>query len=132
MHYTKSDIFKYDSSFCENALLEDFNHMKFSYIVSSTNVESNYSKFFQEIELLIDRPVPAQECSRKEQKFKLKPWISHRIQRMIKIRGRLLRKMRKDRSRIDCEAYRIFRNRVTEEITDNKKTYYQDYVTTNF
>ena len=126
MHHTKSVEFKYDySSFCERAFLEDFNCMDFSYIDSSTKIEINLNKFFEEINLLIERHVPVKECNKKELKFKLKPWISYRIQRMMKIRDRLLRKMRKDRSRYNCEAYKKVRNRVTNEIRNSKKTYFQ-------
>ena len=77
MHYTKSDAFKYDySSFYERDCLEDFNYMDFSYIDKSTDVESNYNKLFQEINLPIEKHVPVKERCRKEQRFQLKPWIS--------------------------------------------------------
>ena len=96
MQYAKSDAFKYDySSFCERVFLEDFSCMEFSYINNNTDVERNYNKFFQETKLLIERHVPVKECSRKEFKFKLKPRISYRIQRMMEIRDLLLRKMKK-------------------------------------
>jgi len=93
------------------AFLEDFNCMEFSYTDNSTDIENNYNKICQEIKLLIERHVPLKECSRKELKFKLKPWISYRIQRMMEIRDRLLRKTKKDISRNNCEVYKIFRNR---------------------
>ena len=59
LHYTKSDAFRYDySSLCETAFLDDFNHMEFSYIDNSTDVESTYNRFFHKIKFLIERDVP--------------------------------------------------------------------------
>ena len=88
--------------------------------------------FFKKLHYSLKRYFSVKECSRKGQKFKLKPWISYRMQRMMKTRDRLLRKMKKHRSSVNCEAYRIFRNRVAKETRNKKKTYYQNYFITNF
>ena len=37
--------------------------MTFSYIDNSTDVQSNYNRFFQETKFFIERHVPIKECS---------------------------------------------------------------------
>ena len=50
-----------------------------------------FSKFFTILSDCVDRHVPLKKMSKKSLKFKTKPWISTRIQKLIAYRDRLLK-----------------------------------------
>ena len=61
----------------------------------------------------------------------MKPWITYRIQRMIKFRDKFLRRMKKKRSTSTVALYKKFRNCVTIELKDSKHKYFQNYFATH-
>ena len=61
--------------------------------------------------------------SKKSLKFKTKPWISTRIQKLIAYRDRLLRKYTGTKHKDDHDLYRKFRNRVVAENRKSKASY---------
>ena len=69
--------------------------MEFSYLNDSSDNISNYDQFLKDITLLVEQDVPTKQCSKKESKLKGKPWINYRNQKMMRIRGRISRKLRK-------------------------------------
>ena len=87
-HLQKHSL-KYDySSFNERNFLEDFNKIRFGYINDSADIDTNYYKLLSDLTSLVNKHVPSRTLTRRELKFKLKPWISYKIQKMIKIRDR--------------------------------------------
>ena len=52
------------------------------------------------------------KCTRKELRFRNKPWINKRIQKMIKIRDRIFKKLKNDKSLTNKTLHKKFRNRV--------------------
>ena len=85
---SKSSIYDY-SSFDETSFINDFRNIDFSYLNNSLNIELSYDAFLKDITELVDRHVPSRKCTRKELRFRNKPWINKRIQKMIKIRDRI-------------------------------------------
>ena len=75
--------------------------------------------------------MPLIKCTKKESRLKMKPWINHRIQKMMEVRDRLLRKMKKNRNEANDRFYKTFRNLVINELKKSKKEYFQNYFATN-
>ena len=132
MEYNRSVTYKHDySSFDERSFISDFNKLELSYIDIDTDINGNYNKFSQDINILVEKHVPVKKCTKKESKIKAKPWINSRIQKMMRIRDDMFRKMKRNRSDSNLQLYRKFRNRVTNEIKKSKLNYFHDYFSTN-
>ena len=69
--------------------------------------------------------------TQKQLKLRYKQWINTHIQKLIKQRDRLLRKLRKSHSRDTKELCKKFRNRVVSENTKTKIKYFDNYFSTN-
>ena len=94
------------------------------------DINNNYDQFLKDITLLVEKHVPTKQCSKKESKLKGKPWINYRVQKMMKIRDRILRKLKKKRSVSNIALYKKFKNRVSNELKKSKQRYFQNYFTT--
>ena len=64
-------------------------------------------------------------------KLRLKPWANSHIQKLIKHREKLLRKLRKSHSAATEKLYKKFRNRVVAENRKSKIQYYENYFPKN-
>ena len=64
-------------------------------------------------------------------KLQSKPWITPHIQKLIKHRDKLLRKLKKSHSKNTEELYKKFRNRVVSENTKSKFNYFDTYFQAN-
>ena len=122
----KSDYSRYN----EGNFVSDFNETEFSYLNGSSDINNNYDQFLKDITLLVEKHVPTKQCSKKESKLKGKPWINYRVQKMMKIRDRILRKLKRKRSASNIALYKKFRNRVSNELKKSKQRYFQNYFTT--
>ena len=123
---------KYDySSFNERNFLEDFSKISFGYINDSVDIDTNYNRFLSDLTSLVNKHIPSRMITRGELKFKLKPWISYKIQKIIKIRDRFLRKFNQDKSENNLVVYRKFRNRTANELKKARKKYFQTYFMEN-
>ena len=92
----KQDILKRDySSFNDNSFLNDFTKLDLNYLQNDNDINHICNKFLEDITNLVDKHVPFIKCTNKELKLKTKPWINHRIQKMMKVQERLLKKMKK-------------------------------------
>ena len=122
----KKSVYKSDySNFNEVDFVHDFNEIDFGYLNESSSIDGDYDRFLKDIVSLIEQHVPTKKCSRKESKFKMKPWITNRIQRMIKFLDKFLQRMKKKRSTSTVALYKKFRNRVILELKDSKHKYFQ-------
>ena len=64
-------------------------------------------------------------------KLKAKPWINKRIQKMMRIRDQLLRKMKNNRCEDNIKLYKSFRNRVANKLKESKLECYQNFFEVN-
>ena len=80
----------------------------FGYLNEGSNIDSNYCGFLKDIVSLVEQHVPTKKCSKKESKFKTKPWITNRIQMMIKVCDKILRRLKKKRSTPTVGLYKKF------------------------
>ena len=76
----------------------------------------------------VERHAPTKRLSPKEVKFKLKPWITPEIQKLIRIRDRLFaRKKRQPENEYVKDVYNKVRNKVSRELAKSKKEHYNSY-----
>ena len=80
-------IYKYDySRFKEDRFLVDFKQIDFTYLENSDlDVNNKFDRFLKDLDTLTKQHAPIVRRSRKEMKLKDKPWINHRIQKMMRI-----------------------------------------------
>ena len=64
-------------------------------------------------------------------KLKDKPWINSKIQKMMRIRNRVLQKWKKQQTDDNLKLYKKFRNRVSNELKESKARYFHNYFSTN-
>ena len=119
------------SSFNENNFLNNFITHDLNYFNNDNDINYISNKFLEYITNLVEKHVPLLKCTNKESKLKAKPWINHRIQKMMKVRARLLRKLKKNRNETYEKFYKKFRNRVFNELKKSRKEYFQNYFASN-
>ena len=129
---TKPKILKYDySRFDERKFVEDFEKIDLTYLNCSSDAETNYNKFLEDVTFLVEKHVPIKKCTKREIKLRTKPWITSKIQKMMRIRARILKKTKKDRSKTNHDLYKKFRNRVAYELKKSLVNYFRSYFSIN-
>ena len=133
IRHIKSATMKYDySNFHENEFIDDFHQIDFSYLDSiNSDANINYSKFFSDLTEVVNKNAPIIQCTKKEIKLRNKPWINKRIQKMMRLRDHIHRRLRKHKSDDTLKLYKEFRNRVTDELKKSKINYFQRYFSSN-
>ena len=130
--YKTQELVKRDySAFNETSFLNDFTMLDLSYLNTANDINHTYNRVLEDITSLIEKHVPIIKCTNKESRLKAKPWINHRITKMMKFRDRLLKKMKKNRNETNERFYKKFRNRVVNELKKSKKEYFQNYFAKN-
>ena len=87
--------------------------------------------FLGELNSLSHKHAPVKKRSRKESKFKEKPWINSKIQKMMRIRDKILLKLKKKPTDDNLNLYKKFRNRVSNVIKESKSRYFHNYFSSN-
>ncbi len=131
--HNKSESFKHDySKFKDDKFLEEFNQTNFTYFENSNmDVNQRFDRFLKDLSTLTNKHAPIKRRSRREIKLKDKPWINDKIQKMMRIRDRILLKLRKKRNNNNLTLYKKFRNRVCNEIKKSKESYFHNFFSTN-
>ena len=127
----KLAVFKSDySRYNEGNYIFDFNEIEFNCMNDNSDINKNYDQFLKDITLLVEEHVPTKQCSKKESKLKGKPGIYYRVQKMMKILDRILRKLKEKRSACNIALYKKFRNRVSNELKKVNRDIFQNYFIT--
>ena len=63
-----------------------------------------------------------------EKQTKSKPWINAKIQKMMCIRDKLLRKLKRNSNHTLKDLYKQFRNRVSNYLRESKASYFYNYL----
>ena len=82
---------------------------------------------YQKVYTAVIEHAPLKKVNKKQVKLKTKPWVNRYIQKLIKYRNKLLRKLRKSHSKKTEELYKKFRNRVVSENRKSKIDYFNTY-----
>ena len=121
--------FQHDfSSLNEENLQNDFANLDLNYLTDNAlDVNAKFNRFLSSLDELVKAHAPLKKLSKKDIKFRNKPWISGKIQKMMRIRDNLLRKIRKNNSQSLADLYKKFRNRVSESLRESKASYFYNY-----
>ena len=95
----------------------------------SLSLNCKFEKFYQKLSSCVDQHVPSKKMTKNDIKFHSKPWINPKIQRLIKYRDKLLRKLKRKYSFNNEYLYKKFRNRVVNELKTSRISYYTQYFT---
>ncbi len=127
--YNKDVSLKHNfSKFVEQNFIEDFNKLNLSYLgYPDIDINEKFNRLLNELTSLSNKHAPITKRSKREMKLKNKPWINSKIQKMMKIRDKLLCKLKKNKTASNLTLYKKFRNRVTNELKKSKASYYYNY-----
>ena len=113
-------------------LLNDLRDLDFAFLDDNlSNVDSKFNRLLSILDELIKSHVPLKKLSKSDIKFRNKPWINSKIQKMMRIRDRLLGKFRKNNDESLKDLYKKFRNRVSDSLTERKASYFHNYFLKN-
>ena len=131
--YDNSSYFVYNyKKFDEARFLDDYQKMDFAFLnADDSTVNHKFDEFLTNLNQLVDKHCPKMKLNKKALKLRNKPWINNHIQRMMRIRDRIFQQFKQTESPEVYAQYKQFRNRVVNEIRNNKKTYFQNYFTEN-
>ena len=116
----------------EDKFLEDFNQADFTYIDNmDMNMNTKFDRPLGELNSLTHKHAPIKKRRRKELKLKEKPWINSKIQKMMRIRDKILQKLKKKPTDDNRNLYKKFRNRVSNELKESKSRYFHNYFSSN-
>ena len=94
-------------------------------------MNTKFDRFLGELNSLSHKHAPVKKRSRKESKLKEKPWINSKIQKMMRIRDKILLKLKKKPTDDNLNLYKKFRNRVSNVIKESKSRYFHNYFSSN-
>ena len=131
--YRNCSLFQRDySKFSDQPFSEDFKKLSWNDIDrNNLDINSKFEKFYEKVHHTVIEHAPLRKVTLDQLKLWSKPWINTHIQKLIKQKGRLLRKLRKSHSRDTEELYKKFRNRVVSENRKSKIKYFDNYFSTN-
>ena len=128
-------LLQYDySNFSENLFLDDFKKLSWEDIVDNqnSNINVKFGRFYEEVYSTAIHHAPLKKVNKKQLKLQSKPWVTLHIQKLIKHRDKLLRKLKKSNSEDTEELYKKFRNRVVvSENGKSKINYFDTYFQAN-
>ena len=80
---------------------------------------------------IIDKEAPYRTLSRKEQKLRLKPWITKSILNSINKKNGLYRKYIKTQSKFWYCSYKYYRDTTSTLITKSKRNHFRNFFQEN-
>ena len=80
---------------------------------------------------LVNKHAPLKKLTKKDIKFRDKPWINNEIKKMMRIRDKVLSKLKKRNDDATKALYKKFRNRVAVSLKESKANYFHNFFHTN-
>ena len=128
LSYFKHDYSKFD----EEGFLADFSNLNFEYLnANPTDVNAKFNRFLANLNEIVSKHAPLKKLTKRDLKLRNKPWINSRIQKMMRLRDSLLKKLRKKPDATKSLLYKKFRNRVPIELKKSKASYFHNYFNEN-
>ena len=131
--YKNLSYFQHDfSHFNEENLLNDFSNFDLSYLNdSAVDVNAKFIRFLSNLDEVVKTHAPLRKLTKRDIKFRNKPWINGKIQKMMRIRDRILKKLKKNSNQALIDLYKKFRNRVSVSLNESKASYFYNYFQKN-
>ena len=99
----------------DDNLRNDFANLDLTYLDDeNSDVNAKFNRFLSDLDELSKTHAPLKKLSKRDVKFRNKPWINGKIQKMMHIRDRILRKRQKSNDQSLKDLYKKFRNRITK------------------
>ena len=131
--YKDLQYYQHDfSRFNADDLLNDFNNLDLAFLNdNSLDVDAEFNRFLSILDELVKTHATLRKLSKRDIKFRNKPWISGKIQKMMHLRDRLLRNLAKNNDQSLKDLYKKFRNRVSESLRESKASYFHNFFQKN-
>ena len=110
------------SKFDQDKFIADFNRLNFAYLDDNqSNASANFSRFLGNVDEIVKKHAPLKKLTKNDLKLRNKPWINSRIQKMMRLRDKLLKRVRKRPDAATKHLYKQFRNHVAVKLKEGKK-----------
>ena len=107
--YYQHDYSKFDP----DKFLADFNSLNFAYLDDNqSNASANFSRFLGNVDEIVKKHAPLKKLTKNDLKLRNKPWINSRIQKMMRLRDKLLKRVRKRPDAATKHLYKQFRTKI--------------------
>ena len=112
----------------EDKFLNELKSTDFSFIINSVStLEDKYSFFHNKFLSIVDKHAPLEKLSKRQQKRKLKPWITNGILKLIKVKNNLYKKIFKSNDKFWYQRYKYYRDMLNHLIRKSKRNHYNNY-----
>ena len=116
------------SKFNKGNLLNDFENLDLAFLNESClDINAKFNRFLSILDESVETRAPLRRLTKGDIKFRNKPWINSKIQKMMRIRDRLLEKLKKNNDQSLKDLYKKFRNRVSDSLRESKTSYFYNY-----
>ena len=88
------------------------------------NANNLANAFISMYQTIVNKHAPIKFLNKKQQKLRMKPWITPSIQKLIKTKNRLFKRFIKLKTEESKLLYKIARNKLTHSLDISKKAYY--------
>ena len=95
------------------------------------DVNAKFDRFLSSLDDLVKTHAPLKKLTKRDIKLRNKPWISGKIQKMMRIRDRLLKKLRKNNDQSLVDLYKNLRNRVSVSLREDEASFFYNYFQRN-
>ena len=100
-------------------------------IRSSSNINDCYDEYHEKLLNVINKHAPYKEISRKEMKWKTKPWITRGIQQSIRVKNKCYKKFTKTKRKFWHDRCKYYTKMIKNLTFFSKKKYYEKYFAEN-
>ena len=112
------------SNFNTGKFMTDLCEVDWNNICHSTDVNKSFSRFYKNINRLINKHAPLKDLSKRRLKLLTKPWLTKGIRRSIRVKNNLF-------FNSNWNKYKQYRNKLTTLIRLSKQQYYQNFFNSN-
>lgn len=128
LSYSYHDFSKLNAERFQN----DFANLDLTYLNDGQlSINSKFNRFLSNLDKLVKTHAPLKKLTKKDVKLRNKPWINSKIQKMMRIKDRLLKKLKSNNDQATRDLFKKFRNRIAIALKDSKANYYYNYFQTN-
>ena len=130
---SKIKIFKRDfTQFNQTDLIEEMKKINWELeFVNNSNPTNMFDAFYNKVTQIINKHLPIKQLSRKDLRFKSKPWITPGIKKSINFKNRIYRKYIASKSPYYHSKFKYYRNKINHLLKLSKKSYYNNYFLKN-
>ena len=92
--YKNLSYYQHDfSNLNEENLLNDFAHLDFTYLNDGNlGVNAKFNRLLSSLDEVVKTHAPLKKLTKRDIKFRNKPWINRKIQKMMRIRDQFLKR----------------------------------------